>query len=129
MYRSLNIELAEKVLKQVTEHPETHNQEEWGYRAPSCGTQACLAGWAVHFTYPDLVMNWRSGPYGEEGAETASSVTLDGRRVSIADLAAQVLNLDEADADDLFLTLDRESAIELLEQYIEEAKACAASAS
>lgn len=46
-------ELAEKVLEQVTEHPETHFQATWmsGSDQPftkgGCGTTACLAGWAV----------------------------------------------------------------------------------
>jgi hypothetical protein len=46
-------ELAEKVLKHVTEHPDSHFQEAWmsGSDRPvnlnECGTFGCLAGWAV----------------------------------------------------------------------------------
>lgn len=46
-------ELAEKILKQVTEHPETHFQATWVFGSDQpftkggCGTTACLAGWAV----------------------------------------------------------------------------------
>lgn len=46
-------ELAEKVLRQVTEDPETHFQATWVFGADQpvstgeCGTTACLAGWAV----------------------------------------------------------------------------------
>lgn len=46
-------ELAEKVLKQVTKHPERHFQATWVFGADQpvstgeCGTTACLAGWAV----------------------------------------------------------------------------------
>ncbi len=36
--------LAEKILKQITEHPETHFQGTW-----NCGTTRCIAGWAVEF--------------------------------------------------------------------------------
>ena len=46
-------ELAELVLKYVTEHPEKHNQQTWyggdlvNPSVSDCGTTACLAGWAV----------------------------------------------------------------------------------
>lgn len=45
-------ELAEKILKQVVNRPETHLQVSWitsGHHVPvsECGTVACLAGWAV----------------------------------------------------------------------------------
>jgi len=44
-------ELAEKILQQITEDPESHNQDIWattsGYS--ECGTVACIAGWAVEF--------------------------------------------------------------------------------
>ena len=45
-------ELAEKILKQVVNRPETHHQVSWitsGHHVPvsECGTVACLAGWAV----------------------------------------------------------------------------------
>lgn len=45
-------ELAEKILKQVVDRPETHRQVSWitsGHNAPvsECGTVACLAGWSV----------------------------------------------------------------------------------
>lgn len=41
-------ELAEKILHQITEAPETHNQDIWS-TVSDCGTVACLAGWAVEF--------------------------------------------------------------------------------
>lgn len=44
-------ELAEKVLKHVTAHPELHNQKTWSSNPAvsphRCRTTACLAGWAV----------------------------------------------------------------------------------
>lgn len=47
-------ELAEKILKQVVNRPDTHRQVSWitsGHHVPvsECGTVACLAGWAVAF--------------------------------------------------------------------------------
>lgn len=123
MPRGLNIELAEKVLKQVTEHPETHNQHEWGYRN-SCGTSACLAGWAVYIAHPDAVVQWRTNPYDTSTDQVACSVVPlgGGQRFDIATLAAEALGLDEDDADELFLTLDNEEAIEMLSEWIKEEK-------
>lgn len=126
MPRGLNIELAEKVLKQVTEHPETHNQEEWTFRGPGCGTTACLAGWTVYFAHPDAKLVWRVDPYSAVGAESATSVVINGEAHTISEAARLALNLGEYDADHLFLELDRDEAIELLELYIEEAKTDAA---
>lgn len=44
-------ELAEKVLRHVTAHPELHDQRNWinnsAVSPNRCGTTACLAGWAV----------------------------------------------------------------------------------
>ena len=64
-----NKELAAKVLRQITEHPETHDQEVWfeqneGGRGfcntvgevrdvGTCGTVGCVAGWAVALHYAD----------------------------------------------------------------------------
>src|SRR5690349_17452818 len=55
-----NRELAAKVLRQITEHPETHRQGMWFAKddrelgmvddivdAGTCGTVGCVAGWAV----------------------------------------------------------------------------------
>ena len=36
-----------KVIKQITEHPETYNQLNGC--APECGTPSCILGWAGHF--------------------------------------------------------------------------------
>lgn len=43
--------LAEKILHQITEAPETHDQEVWMTSSVygDCGTVACIAGWAVEF--------------------------------------------------------------------------------
>lgn len=52
----VNTELAARIYRQITMHPETHRQEavaegvdetQEGY---ICGTSACVAGWACAFT-------------------------------------------------------------------------------
>jgi hypothetical protein len=40
-------ELAQKILTQITEHPETHDQYTWVDSFSGCGTTRCIAGWAV----------------------------------------------------------------------------------
>lgn len=44
-----NAELFRKIADQIRREPESHDQDDWGYRDPntSCGTRACIAGWAV----------------------------------------------------------------------------------
>jgi hypothetical protein len=43
---NFNIDIAEKVIQQVTEHPSTHHQfPEFSH----CGSAACLIGWAKLF--------------------------------------------------------------------------------
>lgn len=36
-----NIELLERTMQHILDHPETHRQGVW-----ACGSQACFAGWA-----------------------------------------------------------------------------------
>jgi hypothetical protein len=45
-----NVEMLQRVLAQITEHPETHNQNTWESR---CGTTRCVAGWAIYFASVD----------------------------------------------------------------------------
>jgi hypothetical protein len=123
MPRKLNVELAEKVLKQVTDHPETHDQAHWMTRGPACGTTACLAGWALRFSRPDAEVFWQDGL---RGVQVATEVTVDGTAWGISEAAAEVLGLDLEEADELFLTMDSSSSIDMLAARIERAKADAA---
>jgi hypothetical protein len=44
------VDLRDKVAAHIKQHPELHNQSEWGDGSsnPSCGTPCCVAGWACH---------------------------------------------------------------------------------
>ena len=42
-------ELAQKILDQITMHPETHKQSTWT-SGNGCGTTHCIAGWAAVLT-------------------------------------------------------------------------------
>lgn len=39
-------ETAQWVYDQITTFPETHNQSDWYRPSETCGTKACVAGWA-----------------------------------------------------------------------------------
>jgi hypothetical protein len=64
----INVELLDRTLNWITEHPEAHDQGEWLHRfetdnpGPTCGTQGCLAGWtAVLGGYEPYFFQWPSG--------------------------------------------------------------------
>ncbi|MBO0676755.1 hypothetical protein JRC04_04685 [Mycolicibacterium sp. S2-37] len=42
-----NVELLERVMQHILDHPEQHFQGSW---ITSCGTAACFAGWAAMFS-------------------------------------------------------------------------------
>lgn len=65
--------LRQAVLDQIVAHPETHNQDSW---QSYCGTEACVAGWAIRFAYPnqaDIKQSLRlyspDGGYSDFGQE------------------------------------------------------------
>lgn len=60
---ALNVELAKRVLEQVEEHPETHSQAF--FQSPLCGTQHCIAGWAIALGEPDY--DWNTNYLQAEG--------------------------------------------------------------
>lgn len=120
---TLNLPLAEAVLKQITEHPEQHDQSSYGERRSDCGTTHCIAGWAIQLS-PDVVEydwidSWQ-GPY-----EAMSSVRFrDGRRLGDSwrsepfAAARDLLGLSEEDADWLFLECGDTEAVGYLRQLI-----------
>lgn len=59
-----NVPLLRKVMEHVEAHPEEWDQANW---ISHCGTKACFAGWALHFTGHTLT--WVD----------EDSVSLDGR--------------------------------------------------
>lgn len=106
-------ELAQKILDQITAHPETHAQDSWRSENGACGTMYCIAGWAV-------VLNWQGGE-GDPGR------LLDGRRAMARELntiphwgalGQKLLGLDDEAADDLFFS-DTMQAPALLAELFE----------
>lgn len=107
----MNIDLADRVLKQIKTHPETWDQQLWiGTR--ECGTVGCFAGWTCILGDPTA----RKEPHSNSWVTIAtddpvgmarrfpSCMALDRGfiRVSVPDYAAYLLGLGEAAAYYLF---------------------------
>lgn len=110
-------ELAEKVLEQVTEYPETHFQATWmsGSDQPftkgGCGTTACLAGWAV-------TLNAQQGETPRQALERIARGV--GISPSWESVAAELLTPPHRSQDpvrDIFHVMDEERAIRKLAEY------------
>ncbi len=133
---TLNVDLALRVLQYVREHPEQHDQDryaqpgpdllvdEWYYEPPpleltetvqpveghyACMTSACIAGWAVLLSGPEVVDAAYDG------------LDYDGRADLWFGLGQKLLGLSRVQAVDIFLDLDDESAIYGLEALVTEA--------
>lgn len=116
MTRIGNLDLAHKVFAQVTKHPETHNQAEWGQKA-SCGTAGCLAGWACVISGDEPVWHTTVGagdPYFVRVRDSAGVEHL------VRDRGEALLGLSKSDAELLFLNPSNEAAVDMLWSWIEE---------
>lgn len=100
-----NVELLEKTMQYIQDHPEQHAQESWMH-ATECGTAACFAGWACLLAGLEQVQGTgfatrstvRSGPL----TLTKAYKTNVGEVVSIPSEAAAQLGLTEREAGILF---------------------------
>lgn len=116
-----NVPLFRKIYRQITEHPETHDQR--AFESTYCGTQRCIAGWAValHFGLGVGESIYRSravkkhatvnGGYG--GVMADNGVWLS----DTAHHAADLLNLPYNEAAKLFYYMNDEGAVEKCRQY------------
>jgi hypothetical protein len=122
---TLNLPLAEAVLEQITTHPETHDQGNFGVRRPDCGTTYCIAGWAIALS-PDVDHGWRPGPSGtfDEMAmvEFLDRRRLPGWRSAPFEAGRELLGLSERAADWLFLECDETEAVDYLRELIAAAR-------
>lgn len=121
---TLNLPLAEAVLKQITEHPETHKQDSWGFRTDDCGTTHCIAGWALALT-PGVSFVWI--PW--RGGWDADAALLPGGSAPYEpeDAGRDALGLDAATAEHLFWDLTEAEAVDYLRGLIAAAKRSAVS--
>jgi len=104
-----NVELFKKIYRQITDHPETHDQGIW---ESDCGTARCVAGWALYFhnskqsvhrTAEDIL--WGEGPRS----------TLRGSWEAIA--AKTILGLTDDEAEDLFFEGKEDWVVERVKEY------------
>ncbi len=91
-----------RVLTFIQDNPDQHNQREW-----ICGSAACLAGWAVLLDrgvteIEDGDYNFRRDRWEWEDIATQKVVGLDLSRRDLADEAAGLLGLPEAEREALF---------------------------
>lgn len=99
--------VAQKVLKQITGHPETFDMDSWGSRQETeseCRTTCCIAGWAGLFTH-QLEFN-------KHGVLSITSPKyMPGDFVAVG---ADALGMDYNEADLLF-HLSNDAALKCLE--------------
>jgi hypothetical protein len=98
----------QKVLDQIVAQPYLHDQKQWETSSASCGTQRCVAGWAMYFETPgnrslDLVKY-----------EFARNLGVEPRYFIIG---KELLGLNDAEAYELFYEVTNDEAVDLLRQY------------
>lgn len=108
---ALNVDLMLEIREQITSHPETHDQNVWGYQ-DSCGTTHCIAGWASALTGAHL--DWRK-EFGATQLVHADDEDPD-------DYARRVMGLDGPTAQRLFFECNNCEALTLLDELIEQGK-------
>ena len=110
--------IREQVLNQIMEHPETHNQSSWSetcekacdipvspveiIRSKGCGTNACIAGWAIYFATDEEI---REATFKRYFACTDA-------------VAANLLDLCEDEARMLFHCSNEGEAYKILEELV-----------
>jgi hypothetical protein len=111
------VELAERVLAQIEEHPEQWQQGEWAFRA-DCGTVYCFAGWAVRLAHPEAEFLFGVSSL-RDGSATLAQLGGSPPR-DIKDLATELLGLRWRGADVLF---DGRNTLEELREYVRQLSA------
>lgn len=93
-----NVELLEKTMQHIMDHPETHNQRMW---VNGCGTVGCFAGWACLLS-PEITL------------EELYFTFPDGSQSHTQDAAMRVLGLTYKEADNLFSEDNSRAMLQLI---------------
>ncbi len=102
----------------VRAHPEEFNMSTWGLRT-SCGTSACLAGHAsVTLAGDTPSVQYLNGRVLFDYV-TPVGRSKDDEPVYVAERAAELLGLDECEADFLFMAENNEDGLARLDFLIE----------
>lgn len=105
------------VYEHIIANPDLHNQDGFGHKE-DCGTVCCIAGWACVLD-PDTEVQWDS-------YETMQlDVYVEGVKFELDIRAEELLGISGRAAYDLFYDYDKESALNKLNAWIEEAEAAA----
>lgn len=106
-----NQERFQQIYDQITRHPERHNQREWERSTLSCGTQYCVAGWALFFEDPE-------SPIVSTAIRLIADHDLMETDGGLEFTAGQfLLGLDESQAWELFMDSENHKAVELVRRY------------
>ena len=85
-----NVELLERVMQHIDDHPEQHEQAVWVRH--ECGTAACFAGWAALLSDEMTEVEDRTGLFRDAGGELFTA----------REAAGQVLGVDGFESGELF---------------------------
>lgn len=127
---SRNIFALQAVRDLIKKHPERHDQGHWGavdasmletegpYQVASCGSTACVAGWASTLAGAKMLID--PSEHSVRGRYFAERVlTLDGDTPLIGDHAQAVLGLASDEAKILFGAENtREEVLDMLKRLI-----------
>jgi len=108
----LNVSLLRRIIRHLSEEPKRYNQSQWGIQvdpaekpeAPACGTQGCIAGWAVLLNVPQEL--WGNLFAGEAFSSTAKHVG-NMRFTPATEAAQRLLGLTNDEALCLFASLNQ----------------------
>ncbi|WP_055566013.1 hypothetical protein [Streptomyces atriruber] len=115
---TINVDLLLEIREQITSHPETHDQEQWGKRT-GCGTTHCIAGWAAVLTGAALAWTDAADLDDINGDEVVTYAD-DHENPSV--YAQRVIGLPPGEVIGLFYELDNAEALEALDRLIEKGK-------
>jgi hypothetical protein len=110
-----NIELAEKVLRQITSDKRHHCQGTW-ISENSCGTSACIAGWTALVDDNVHVEIQHGCCYQIYDKSTGRNLGV------VSDYARRALGLTGGQDEELFYTMSRLESRRKLARMIKEAK-------
>jgi hypothetical protein len=108
-----NLERLKTLRETVTTRENEWDQRDWA-RKYSCGTTMCLAGWASVLAGKEI--DWRKSKHRLRGESVVASWLTSGEY--IGQFAADWLDLDEEEADDLFHAYTKQEALIVLDDLI-----------
>ncbi len=110
-----NVERIRDLREFLTEHPEQHDQGEWGW-GNQCGTAACAAGWAVLLFDEEIRARFDEWASQAEPGDEANLTWL----VDVDQHARELLGLADDQASEIFYEAVDTRQVEIGLRAIEE---------